>query len=142
MGGLYEGIKDVAKVIQKADNVELYQKLIDLSSQALDMQDEITELRTENKELKKERETEEQIVRHTELYITLGSDNTKYCTHCWDASKKLIQVSLVQQSGNYTGKFICPKCTNEGIYDNVLYKEHCSTVSKAIRSSGVRYGTI
>ena len=36
--GLYDGIKDVAKVVQKADNIELYQKLLDLSSQALDMQ--------------------------------------------------------------------------------------------------------
>lgn len=30
--GLYDGIKDVAKVVQKADNIELYQKLIDLSA--------------------------------------------------------------------------------------------------------------
>ena len=38
--GLYEGIKDVAKVVQQADNVELYRKLLDLSSQALDLQAE------------------------------------------------------------------------------------------------------
>lgn len=35
--GLYEGIKDVAKVVQQADNIELYKTLLDLSSQALDM---------------------------------------------------------------------------------------------------------
>ena len=39
--GLYEGIKDAIGIAQKADNVELYKKLIDLSSQALDMQTEI-----------------------------------------------------------------------------------------------------
>ena len=33
---------------QKADNVELYKQLIDLSSQALDMQTEIAKLREEN----------------------------------------------------------------------------------------------
>ena len=27
---LYDGIKDVAKVIQKADNVDLYRQLLDL----------------------------------------------------------------------------------------------------------------
>ena len=42
--GLYDGIKDVAKVVQKADNIELYQKLIDLSAQALDMQNTINVL--------------------------------------------------------------------------------------------------
>ena len=39
--GLYEGIKDVAKVVQQADNIELYRQLVDLSAQALDMQSEI-----------------------------------------------------------------------------------------------------
>ena len=46
--GLYEGIKDVAKVIQQADNIELYRQLIDLSAQALDMQNEISRLSIEN----------------------------------------------------------------------------------------------
>lgn len=50
--GLYDGIKDVAKIVQQADNVELYRQLIDLSAQALDMQAEITKLKEENKILK------------------------------------------------------------------------------------------
>ena len=41
---LYEGIKDAAKIVQKADNIELYQKLLDLSSQALDLQAQIQKL--------------------------------------------------------------------------------------------------
>ena len=45
---LYEGIKDVAKVVQQADNVELYRQLLDLSASALDMQDEINKLKEEN----------------------------------------------------------------------------------------------
>ena len=36
--GLYEGIKDAIGIAQKADNIELYKQLIDLSSQAFDMQ--------------------------------------------------------------------------------------------------------
>lgn len=51
--GLYESIKDVAKVMQKSDNVELYKELLDLSSQALALQAEITRLKEENAELKK-----------------------------------------------------------------------------------------
>ena len=51
--GLYEGIKDVAKVIQQADNIELYRQLIDLSAQALDMQNEISR-RSEERRVGKE----------------------------------------------------------------------------------------
>lgn len=42
--GLYEEIKDVAKVVQEADNIDLYRKLIDLSKQALDLQAEVLQL--------------------------------------------------------------------------------------------------
>lgn len=101
---LYEGIKDVAKVVQQADNIDLYKKLIDLSAQALDLQSEIAELRTENADLKKELKENQDIIHHQtqqvdELnreypYITLKSDPTsiRYCAVCWGRDKKLIPL--------------------------------------------------
>ena len=71
---LYEGIKDVAKVVQQADNVELYRQLLDLSASALDMQDEINKLKEENAELKKKQDISNQIIRHKETFITLEGD--------------------------------------------------------------------
>ena len=92
--GLYEGIKDVAKVVQKADNVELYLQLLDLSAQALDMQATINKLTEENAELKKKQDIEERIQRHQELYLTLKGEegDILYCSHCWDNDRKLIQM--------------------------------------------------
>lgn len=83
--GLYEGIKDVAKVIQQADNVQLYMQLIDLSAQALEMQNEINHLTEENKELKRQKNLESEIERHNEPIITLNNDTIgiMYCAHCW-----------------------------------------------------------
>ena len=43
----YDAFKDVLSVAQKADNVELYKKLLDLSAQALDLQAEIARLKEE-----------------------------------------------------------------------------------------------
>lgn len=101
---LYEGIKDVAKVVQQADNVDLYKKLLDLSEQALDMQAEIAALKEENIQLKKEKEQSDDIVYHnTNIpnskkreypYITLASDkeNIRYCAVCWGLNHKLIPL--------------------------------------------------
>ena len=50
--GLYEGLKDVANIVQKADNIDLYRQLLDLSAQALDLQNKVSELMDENKKLK------------------------------------------------------------------------------------------
>ena len=102
--GLYEGIKDVAKVLQRADNVELYIKLLDLGEQALDLQAEISRLRTENEELKrtlKERQDIEHhktrqvdVMNHEHPYITLKNDSQKirYCAICWGNDHKLIPL--------------------------------------------------
>lgn len=119
--GLYEGIKDVAKVIQQADNVELYKQLIELSAQALDLQNEIVRLTTENAELKKAKDIENNIERHSEPYITLKSDSEKtlYCSHCWDYERKLIQVKCYDSGG-----FKCTHCENNGAYDKARYEEN------------------
>ena len=60
--GLYEGIKDVAKVVQQADNIELYRQLLDLSAQALDFQAENSKLKEEIADLKKAKLAESDIV--------------------------------------------------------------------------------
>ena len=119
--GLYEGIKDVAKVVQQADNIELYRQLVDLSAQALDMQSEINRLTAENTELRKKQDLEAAIVRHNGLYVTLeGNENILYCSHCWDSERKLIQMFTE------SGKYRCPHCNIEGVYDQQAYNEYIS----------------
>lgn len=116
--GLYEGIKDVANLVQKADNIELYRQLLDLSAQALEMQNKISELIAENKTLKEQQEISNKIERHKEPYITLVDDKQHilYCSHCWDADKKIIQIEI-----NGKGKFFCPHCKYDGYYDRALH---------------------
>lgn len=118
--GLYEGIKDVAKIVQQADNIELYRQLLDLCEQALEMQNKINQLTTENAELKKKQDLEERIQRHQLLYLTLkdDTDNFFYCSTCWDKDKKLIQMS------KYHGEFFCPHCHQDGIYDRSEHDKH------------------
>lgn len=111
--GLYEGIKDVAKVVQQADNIELYQRLLDLSSQALDMQAEIAHLKAEIAELRRKKDIETQIVRHIHPYITIAGDKNdiKYCATCWDSEQKLIQMKTLRFYDDYPG-LSCNKCKN------------------------------
>ena len=117
--GLYDGIKDVANVIQKADNIELYGKLLDLSAQALDLQNENKRLIEENNKLKEQEDLSSRIIRHKETYITLNGDkdNIMYCSCCWDSLNKLIQVKTYDD-----GDFSCINCKNSGCYDEELHK--------------------
>ena len=111
---LYEEIKNVANVIQQTNNAELYQQLMELSTQALKMQNEIMRLTIESST----QEKEQRIERHPELYITLKDDTDKilYCSHCWDREHRLIQLKCYS-----SGSFKCVHCSNNGIYDKIKW---------------------
>lgn len=96
MSGIYDAIKDVAKVAQQADNIDLYKQLLDISADALELQNQVFELAEENRKLKAELNGEKNVTRHSEgLYITLSDDEQEihYCSTCWGSDKKLIQLN-------------------------------------------------
>lgn len=113
--GLYDGIKDVAKILQEADNIDLYKKLLELSAQALEMQNKIDLLTLENKKMKDVSEITNKIERHSETYVTLNDDDKKihYCSRCWDKDKNLVQIA--KRTNNL---FVCPDCNNKGTFNN------------------------
>jgi hypothetical protein len=121
----YDGIKDVATVLKTAGNIELYQKLLDIGAQALEMQDELRRLTEENENLKKKSDLRPLIERHNESFITLKNDNQKlrYCSHCWDAEEKLIQLLCNEKSGT----FECPHCEILGVFDVARNESTCSS---------------
>lgn len=96
MSTIYEAIKDVASIVRKSDNIDLYKKLLDISSDALDLQNKVYELTEENHNLRNKLNEKKNVIRHTDgLYITFANDNPdiKYCSICWGNDNKLIQLS-------------------------------------------------
>ncbi len=113
--GLYDALKDAVNLAQKADNIELYRQLLDVSAQALDLQAEVARLREENALLKKRQDVAQRIVRHKEPVVTLLNEEPKlyYCAHCWDSEQLLIQVNCYSDA-----YFTCTHCKTKGSYDD------------------------
>lgn len=120
--GLYDAMKDAINLAQKADNIELYRQLLDLSAQALELQAEVARLKEENAELRKKEDLSSSIVRHAKSFITKDGDeaNLRYCSHCWDADQKLIQLRCDEEDAT----FVCPHCNMKGIYDDIKNKAY------------------
>ena len=112
----YDKFKDVLSIAQKADNIELYRQLLELSAQALDLQEENTRLHREIEELRNKANISQQIERHPETYITLKDDEQHllYCAHCWDSEEKLVQLECND------GSFRCPHCKMNGYYNKSM----------------------
>lgn len=110
--GFYDAFKDVLNVARKADNLELYRQLLDLSAQALDLQEENARLKEEINNLHKEKDTESHIVRHSQPFITLDNDehHLPYCAVCWAKENKLYQMLIEEYSGG--SDVVCINCKN------------------------------
>ncbi len=115
----YDAFKDALDIAQKADNIDLYRKLLDLSKDALDLQNEVYKLTEENRKLKES--LEEKIVAENlecdlqlqpqGYYIRISEKkeekNTRYCAACWQNYKKL--MPYVKSIGNASQ---CSNCHN------------------------------
>lgn len=54
------------------------------------------------------------IKRYPDTYFTLDTDDDlviRYCTRCYEVDNKLVQLMC------YNGRYECPNCKNNGIYD-------------------------
>lgn len=103
----YDAFKDVINIAKKADNLELYRQLLDLSYQALDLQAEISKLKEENAELRAKINRKENVVRHAGAYITLADDplSIPYCAVCYGKDDKLLQLRDFDQN-----RYRCYNC--------------------------------
>lgn len=106
---IYDIVKDAIGIAQKADNIDLYKKLLEIGQMALDLQSENAELKKIIEELTRAKQLEEDIIRHTEPYYTLKSDGENsciyYCSTCFGKESKKIQMLPLDD-----GKLWCPAC--------------------------------
>lgn len=115
----YDAFKDALDIARKADNIDLYRKLLDLSKDALDLQNEVYKLSEENRVLKaalEEKNVADIIESDLELlpqgyYIRLSDKdagkNIRYCAACWQNLRKLMPYA--RTIGNASQ---CSNCHN------------------------------
>lgn len=90
---IIDGIKEVAQVVRKADNIELYRQILDLQQEAMELVEANYRLRNELRELSDIKEIQSELVFKDNVY-QLNSDGEIgfYCTTCWDVNNKLVRL--------------------------------------------------
>ncbi|RFB14712.1 hypothetical protein DZB84_14800 [Bacillus sp. HNG] len=114
-------IKSIAEVVQKADNIELYGKILNLQAEAMDMTQKLNELKEENKALKEKLETKGKLTFKNQMYF-LDEDSEPFCSSCWDVKSKLVRLH-----GDGESWFQCPSCKT--VVNNTEYNTSSSGYS-------------
>lgn len=104
---IIDNIKSLASVLQKADNIELYRKILDLQVEAMDLVEQNNNLKQEIRELKEKQNVQNGLVFKRNKYWISEEQALKgpYCTRCWDVEKLLVNLKDIRN-----GYYDCPNC--------------------------------
>jgi len=105
--GIVQNAKEIADLVQKLGNMEIYRKIIELEA-------EIVELTRTNHELEKRNEELERLIAFNQdmkfrkpIYFVKG-DSQPYCPRCWESDKK--GIHLIGPRGK-PDRYDCPNCS-------------------------------
>ncbi len=107
-------MQEIGKVLQKAGNIELYEKLISIQETALQLLEDNKDLKDNIHELENQLKIKNTLVFKENTYYSVDAEGSKeegpFCSNCWDKDRKLIHMHETV----YGKKFWCPTCKNWG----------------------------
>src|SRR5687767_5136004 len=89
-------IKEVTELVQKADNIDLMRKLMDVEAEMMEMQQSNAMLQQRVSELEREKDLRDRLVYHEPAYYLKQADGTEdgpYCNACWEVEGRLARRS-------------------------------------------------
>lgn len=107
---LIENVKNLAGLVKKYQDQELYQILVELREQIIQLKEENISLKEENGSLKQKLKTVQEIERIGNSYF-LKNDTKReqpFCLPCWDYDGKLVsQIVNKNSHGTFVSCSIC-----------------------------------
>ena len=112
--GIIEQAKDIANLIKKYNDQELYQKICDLRDEIFDLREENVSLRQQLSDINKNRDLREKLIRDGNCYYMTEDAGRvhPYCMVCFDYDEKL--VSLILDTCDWGTTITCNICRARG----------------------------
>jgi len=86
-------LKEVGGILQKAGNIDLFNKLIEIQEKVIEVMDRDLELKEENLRLKNEIATRKDLYFQNDVYWMKSDqpgEKGPYCPKCYDVDKKIV----------------------------------------------------
>ncbi|MDP8247044.1 MAG: hypothetical protein P9M00_02815 [Candidatus Tritonobacter lacicola] len=97
---IIERIKDVASLVKKYNDADLYREIIDLEAEALALAKVNLDLQRENMELKDKLRVIKGLKFKRPLYYA-EDDEVPYCPVCWEKDQKQIHLQCIEHTVRY-----------------------------------------
>ena len=88
---LIENTKEIAGLIKKLGDIDLYRKIIELEAEIIDLSRDKHELAREVESLREKQKVRAEM-RFTDPFYYRASDPIPFCPRCWESDEKLIHM--------------------------------------------------
>jgi len=106
--GAIDNVKEVAKLVKKLGNMELYQQILDLQGEIMDLTQANRELRENVQKLEDKLSQVKTMNFNSPFYYTV-CDDVPYCPRCWEVDRKAVHYP--KPAATNTGPlYTCPEC--------------------------------
>jgi len=106
--GVIENMKDIADLIKKAGDIELYRKIVESEGEVIELTRENRRLEEKVSELEKTLALQKKMVHKPPFYYQEG-DPTPFCAACWETKKLAVHVIFSHDNDRET-RWDCPTC--------------------------------
>jgi hypothetical protein len=107
--GVVENLKDVAELVKKAGEIELYKKISAAEDEVREITREKRRLEDRVEELAHALRFKEETVFKVPFYYLKQGDQTPYCPRCWEKDKHAVHVIFHFDNEERT-RWDCPEC--------------------------------
>jgi len=114
--GILDNAKEVADLVKKYNDLDFYQKIVDIRDEIFQLREENLALRQRVKELEDSEDISSRLRRAGNVYKLKESDDSEsgpYCMTCWDADRKL--VNLILSKDRWGTHIKCNRCNKKTV---------------------------
>jgi hypothetical protein len=107
---IIENAKEIADLIKKAGNVDLYRKIVDLEAEIVDLIRMKNTQESAIEDLKKKLGAKDSL-RFKEPFYYMDGDEVPFCPKCWESKQKTIHLIRTHISNDRGTRYDCPECS-------------------------------
>lgn len=120
--GIIDDARNVADLVKKLGNIDLYEKIIDLRGQILEITEEKLALQDKVKQLEACLNLRKNMSFKEPFYYQEG-DRTPYCPRCFEKDQHTIHVVMAFSNSERT-RWDCPECKQMLLLNADKAREH------------------
>ncbi len=120
---LLDKVKDIADIVQKAGNLDLYRRVCDLEGEVITVTRENRRLQAANEELEGRLALKARLTFMSPLYYAEG-DPVPFCPRCWEVDQKLVHLPPAHFNDMADTLYGCLGCGTRFSIPHYVMKHH------------------